>query len=115
MAKLSPCAEVKEKFGSKEALAKIVLKQAERPEGLSEAEFERKILTVSNRKLLKLYAAHEEMTKRFGSKAALADAISTLKLEKSTDKIDTVYRAKLLTLRVAQLLDIHKGLAKKQK
>lgn len=110
MAKLSPIAEVKEKFGSKEALAKIVKSQIERPEGLSDDDYDRKVRTISNRKLLKLHAAHEEMTKGFGSKEGLIDAIITLT---TVGKVDQVYRTKLTTLRVAQLLDLHNSLAKK--
>lgn len=112
MAKLSPMAVVKDKFESKEALAKIVMAQVERPEGLSDAEFERKIKTLSNRKLLKLNAAHEEMMKAFGSKDALVDAIVAFAC---TGKVDTVYRQSLMKRRVAQLLNLHKSLAKKSK
>lgn len=112
MAKLSPIAEVKEKFGSKEALAKIVKSQIERPEGLSDEAYDRKVRTISNRKLLKLHTAHEDMTKGFGSKEGLVDAIITLS---SVGKVDQVYRAKLVTLRIAQLLELHKSLAKKSR
>lgn len=110
MAKLSPVAEVKEKFGSKEALAQLVLKHVECPEGLSKEDFERKIRTISNRKLLKLHAVHEEVTKRFGSKDGLVDAIIAVVCK---GKVDTVYKAKLQTLREAQLLDLHKSVSKK--
>ncbi len=110
MAKLSPMAVVKEKFESKEALAKIVMGQVERPEGLSDADFERKIKTLSNRKLLKLNAAHEEMMKAFGSKEALVDAIVAIKC---TGKVDSVYRSSLMNKKVAQLLNLHKSLSKK--
>ena len=110
--KLSPLAEVKEKFGSREALVKLVAGKIERPEGMGDEAFEKKVRTISNRKLLKLNAAHEDMVKRFGSKDGLVDAIIALVCPK---KVDTVYRAKLMTLRVAQLLDLHKSLAKKSK
>ena len=112
MAKLSPLGVVKEKFESKEALAKIVMGQIERPEGLSDDEFARKVKTLSNRKLLKLNAAHEEMMKAFGSKDALVDAIVKLSCK---GKVDTVYRDSLKTRRVAQLLSLHKSLEKKAK
>ncbi len=110
MAKLSPMAVVKEKFESKEALAKIVMSQVERPEGLSDAEFERKIKTLSNRKLLKLNAAHEEMMKAFGSKEALVDAIVA---EVCTGRVGTVCLGRLLNKKVARLLYLHKSVAKK--
>ncbi len=110
--KLSPLAEVKAKFGSREDLIKLVAGKIERPEGMSDEAFEKKLHTVSNRKLLKLNAAHEDMMKRFGSKDALVDAIIAIVC---TGKVDTLYRAKLMTLRVAQLLDLHKNLVKKSK
>ncbi|MBQ9395399.1 MAG: hypothetical protein IJU23_07775 [Proteobacteria bacterium] len=110
--KLSPLAEVKEKFGSRAELIKLVSGKIERPEGMSDEAFEKKVRTISNRKLLKLNAAHEEMMKSFGSKEALVDAIVALVCK---GKVDAPYRAKLLTRRVAQLLDLHKSLVKKSK
>ena len=110
--KLSPLAEVKEKFGSREELIKVVSGKIERPEGMSDEAFAKKVHTISNRKLLKLNAAHEEMIKSFGSKDGLVDAIIGLCCK---GKVDGVYRKKLTTLRVAQLLDLHKSLVKKSK
>lgn len=110
--KLSPLAEVKEKFGSRDALIKLVAGKIERPEGMSDDAFCDKLKTVSNRKLLKLNAAHDDMVKRFGSKDALVDAIISIVC---TGKVDTVYRAKLMTFRVAKLLDLHKSLVKTSK
>ena len=110
--KLSPLAEVKEKFGSREELIKIVSGKIERPEGMSDEAFAKKVRTISNRKLLKLNAAHEEMIKSFGSKDGLVDAIIALVCK---GKVDSVYRAKLTTMRAAQLLDLHKSLVKKSK
>lgn len=108
--KLSPLAEVKEKFGSRDALVKLVMSKIERPEGMSDEKFEEKVRTVSNRKLLKLNAAHDDMIARFGSKEGLVDAIMAIV---TTGKVDVLYRAKLMTLRPAQLLDLHKSLVKK--
>lgn len=110
--KLSPLAEVKEKFGSREELIKVVMGKIERPEGMGDDAFAKKLHTVSNRKLLKLNAAHDDMVKRFGSKEGLVDAIMGLVCK---GKVDSVYRSKLMTLRVAQLLDRHMGLVKKSK
>ncbi len=110
--KLSPLAEVKEKFGSRDALIKIVAGKIERPAGMSDEAFEKKVRTISNRKLLKLNDAHEDMIKSFGSKDGLVDAIMALE---SKGKVDSVRRAKLMTLRAAQLLDMHKALVKKSK
>ena len=107
---LAPLAEVKAKFGSREELVKIVVGEIERPEGMSDDDFKEKMSKVSNRKLLKLHAAHEDVTKRFGSKAGLVDAIIAIV---NKGKVDNVYRNKLLTMREAQLLDLHRGLSKK--
>lgn len=108
--KLSPLAEVKEKFGSRDALVKLVMGKMERPEGMTEEKLEEKVRTISNRKLLKLNATHDDMIARFGSKEGLIDAIMGMVC---TGKADLVYRAKLTTLRPAQLLDLHKSLVKK--
>ena len=108
--KLSPLAEVKEKFGSRDALVKLEMSKSQRPEGMSDEKFEEKVRTVSNRKLLKLNAAHDDMIARFGSKEGLVDAIMAIV---TTGKVDVLYRAKLMTLRPAQLLDLHKSLVKK--
>jgi len=110
--KLSPLAEVKAKFGSRDELIKVVSGKIERPEGLSDDAFAKKVRTISNRKLLKLNAAHDDMIARFGSKDGLVDAIIALVCK---GKVDTVLRAKLAKDRVAQLLDMHKALAKKSK
>ena len=50
------------------------------------------------------------MIARFGSKEGLVDAIMAIV---TTGKVDVLYRAKLMTLRPAQLLDLHKSLVKK--
>ena len=108
--KLSPLAEVKEKFGSRDALVKLVMGKIERPEDMSDEKLEEKVRTISNRKLIKINAAHDDMVARFGSKDGLADAIVALVCK---GKVDTVYRAKLMRMRPAQLLDRHKVLVKK--
>ena len=110
--RLSPLAEVKEKFGSRDELIKIVKGEIERPEGMSDDDFDAKVRTISNRKLLKLHAAHEDVTKRFGSKAGLVDAIIAIV---NKGKVDQVYRTSLLKKREAQLLDLHASLEKKSK
>lgn len=110
--KLSPLAEVKEKFESRENLINIVKGKIERPEGMSDDAFDKKVRTISNRKLLKLNAAHDDMVARFGTKEGLVDAIIAMICK---GKVDTVLRAKLCKDRVAQLLDMHKALVKKSK
>ena len=112
MAKMTPVQIVKERFGSKKELAAIVISNLEKPEGVSQSDFERKISTVSNKKLLKLHAIYEELHRRFATKSTLIDEIMSLK---STGKPDLVYRASLEKKRVPELLDLHKALVKKSK
>ena len=69
-------------------------------------------MTLSNRKLIKLNSAHEEMLRRFGSRAALVDAIVALACP---GKVDVLYKAKLEKTRTAPLLDLHKSLTRRAK
>ena len=107
MAKLTPVQEVRERFGSKEALAQKLLKVLDKGEDLDDAEFERRILTASNKQLLRLHEVHEILTGRFGSKESLVDAIVKLKFPEG----NSPYRDKLMTLRATRLLDLHRSLS----
>ena len=52
----TPLQTVKEKFGSKEQLVSQLVSKLEALEGESKDDFKARLLTVSNRKLLRLYA-----------------------------------------------------------
>jgi hypothetical protein len=52
----TPLQTVKEKFGSKEQLVSQLVSKLEAQEGESKDEFKARLLTVSNRKLLRLHA-----------------------------------------------------------
>ncbi len=106
MTKKTPLQEVKERFGSKEELAKQLLAVAERPEGIEDDEFERILTTSSNKQLLRLHTVTETVKKRFGSKEALVDAI----VDRTFPKGNPPYRTKLLGLKNARLLDLHQSL-----
>ena len=107
MVKLTPVEEVRERFGSKEELAKKVMKVVEKDDDVDDDEFERQILSASNRQLLRLFEVHEIVKGRFGSKEKLVDAIVKLKFSEG----NAPYRDKLLTLRSTRLLDLHSTLA----
>ncbi len=110
MAKMTPLQTVVENFGSKKALAEKLSAVLERPEGVSQKDFERRVATMSNSKLLRLHRVHETLNRRFGSKAALVDKIMALH---SVGKEDKVYRKKIETYSIARLLDMHKALKKR--
>ena len=80
MAKKTPMQEVKERFGSKEELAKLLYEKLERPyEDESQEDFELRIRTASNKKLLRLHRVHEEAQERFGGKDGLVDAVMKMR------------------------------------
>ncbi|MFU8804462.1 MAG: hypothetical protein ACNA8W_11675 [Bradymonadaceae bacterium] len=77
MAKKSPLARVKEEHGSKAELAKKVIGILERPEDEEDAvDFDHRVETMSNRKLLRLWDAQQVLDSKFGSKNELAKAIA---------------------------------------
>lgn len=75
MAKKSPLEIVKAEHGSKAELAKKVLAILERPEDEDAEDFEHRVQTMSNTKLLRLLAAHNLVQAKFGSREQLVDAI----------------------------------------
>lgn len=108
--KLSPLQKVRADFGSKEELARKLLSSLDRPEGESEAEFQARILTASNRKLLRLHRAEERVSKDFGSKDALVARIVELKFG---GRGDDAYRTKIAGFAKTRLLDLHDALARR--
>ncbi|MDY0059548.1 MAG: hypothetical protein RBU45_07035 [Myxococcota bacterium] len=108
--KKTPLQEVKERFGSKEALVKSVASMIERPAGETEADSISRLTSVPNSKLLHLHQIHTQLQERFGSREKLVDAICALRF--GTKKVDQDYRAKLLKASVGTLLDRHGVLAK---
>jgi hypothetical protein len=106
MAKLTPMQEVKQRFGTKQQLADKLIPTLDRPEGEEDADFTRRIATASNKQLLRLHAAQEAVSKDFGSKEGLVDAIVAKKFPKGNDP----YRTKLLTKHSSSLLDLYRSL-----
>lgn len=111
MAKQSPLQIVKEKFGSKEKLVDQLVGTLERNEGESDEDFRARLLSVSNKKLLRLHKTQAAVTE-LGGKDSMINKIVALKFP---GKGDQDYRAKLATLRITRLLDMHTSLARRAK
>lgn len=103
MSKSSPLEIVQQQHGSKAELAKKVYERLEHPDDEDEAlDLEYRIQTMSNRKLLRLWNAHELMSDKFGSKEELVDAIIEARFPNGNDD----YETKLRTFTVPKLLDV---------
>lgn len=103
--KKTPLQQVKEQFGSKEALAKKLIPLLDRREDEDAEEFERRVATASNKQLLRLWASEEAVKTRFGSKDKLVDAIVKARFD-GKDNAD--YRAKITNYSKTRLLDLHR-------
>ena len=76
MAKKSPLQQVRDEFGSKAELAEKVLGILEADENEDAEDFKHRVETMSNRKLLRLWAAHQRVQSEYGSKDALVEKIT---------------------------------------
>lgn len=109
--KKSPMTIVKERFGSKEELANKLIPRLDRLDADESSEdFERRLRTASNRKLLRLWEAEERVQKEFGSRDKLIDAIMTLKF---AGKPEAAYRTRLERYAKTRLLELHAQLSRK--
>lgn len=75
MSKKSPLHRVREEFGSKEKLAAKVIEILDRPEDEEAEEFEHRVNTMSNRKLLRLYEANQTLSSKYDSREDLVEKI----------------------------------------
>ncbi len=73
--KLSPLQSVKKEHGSKTELAKKVQAILTCPDDEDELDFHERIETMSNKKLLRLWNAHQEVSSTYGGKEALVNKI----------------------------------------
>lgn len=110
--KKSPLQQVKDQFGSKEALVNKLVPMLERYEDESDSEFAARLSTISNGKLLRLLSAEERVQKEFGTKSELIDKIIGFKLG---ERKDEGFRNKLSGYANTRLLDLHDSLARKAK
>lgn len=103
MTNRSPLQLVEEEHGSKAQLAKKVFELLDHPDDEDEAHnLEYRVQTMSNRKLLRLWNAHQLMQEKFDSKDELIDAVMDAKFPGGNED----YRAKLETFTVPKLLDV---------
>ena len=102
MSKLSPLQRVREEHGSKADLAKKVIGILDAGEEEDQADFEHRINTMSNAKLLRLWNAHNTVQDTYGSKAALVEKIAKARF--SGGNAD--YQAKISGFGLPKLLDL---------
>jgi hypothetical protein len=102
MPKLTPLQEVRQRFGSKEELVKQLLPVLERDESAEDDDWNQRIATMSNAKLLRLQRAHEAVKEHYGSKDKLVEALVLKKFPKG----NAPYQDKLGRTRSTRLLDL---------
>lgn len=102
MAKKSPYQLVKDQHGSKEKLVEKVLAFLECPEDEEQDDFNHRISTMSNSKLLRLFDANETLKGKWGSKSSVIDAITKARFPGG----NADYAAKLNTFSVPKLIDL---------
>lgn len=103
--KKSPLSRVKEEFGTKdklvEALIALPASVLERGDGEDKDVFEKRLRAAANTKLLRLHQMGQTISKRWGSKEGLVDALLTLQ-KRGKDKD---YRTKLSAMPIGKLYD----------
>ena len=102
MPKHSPLHTVREEHGSKEKLAEKVIGILDVPEDEDKADFEHRVHTMSNRKLLRLWNAHQTLDSKYGSRDALVDKVTKAQFPGG----NTDYAAKIATYSTPRLLDL---------
>ena len=101
MAKHSPLQRTQAEHGSKDELAKKVLAFLDVPEDEDKADFEHRIGTLSNKKLLRLYDAHEAIGK-LGGKDAVVEKVTKARFNGG----NADYAAKISGFTEPKLLDL---------
>lgn len=105
--KKSPLQQVREQFGSKEALVEKLLPLVDRFDSEeSDAEFAHRLGTASNKQLLRMWKTEALVKDQFGSRDALLDAVVQAKFGKENPD----YRTALSRLSKARLVDLHRQL-----
>lgn len=103
MSKKSPLQIVRDEHGSKAELAKKVLAVLDRPEDEDEARnFEHRVSTMSNTKLLRLWHAHQLLDDKFGSKDSLVESIVAARFPGGNED----YSVKISGFTIPKLLDL---------
>ncbi|MFW5966247.1 MAG: hypothetical protein ACOCV2_01960 [Persicimonas sp.] len=102
MTKKSPLQRVRDEHGSKEELADKVLDILEEPEDEDPADFEHRVHSMANRKLLRLWDAHQRVQDEHGSKEELVERITLARFPGGNDD----YEAKISGFTLPKLLDL---------
>lgn len=105
MAKKSPLQRVREEHGSKAGLVEKVIDILEAPEDDEADEgddFQNRIATMSNRKLLRLWDAHQRVQDQYGSKGDLVEKITLARFPGGNDD----YAQKISGFTMPKLLDL---------
>lgn len=101
--KETPLATIKRLHGSKEKLVdSLVATLAKENEDENEAELKQRLMTVSNKKLLRLADSMRILKEKYGNKDKLVQAVSTAKGKTK----DQDYTNKLRSYSVHRLLDM---------
>lgn len=102
MTKYSPLQRVQQEHGSKKTLAKKVIGILSAQEGEEQEAFEKRILTLSNQKLLRLWDAQQKLESDYGSRDDLVKKLVASKFPKGNDS----YSTKLQSFSTPKLLDL---------
>jgi len=98
----SPHKTVVDDHGSKEKLAAKVLKFVTCPEEEEQEDFEHRIHTMSNRKLLRLWNAQQTLESNHGDRDALVKKITLARFSGGNE----AYATKIATYSTPRLLDL---------
>lgn len=77
MPQQSPLQRVRDEHGSKDELVDKILEVLEVPEDEDPLDFEERLETASNKKLLRIWDYHQLVEDQFGSRQGLIDKIET--------------------------------------
>lgn len=102
MAKSSPLQRVQDEHGSKKKLAQKVLNFLDAADGESKEDFEQRIGTLSNQKLLRMFDANSKLTSKFENRDALIAKLVAVKFPNG----NTDYGTKLGTYTTPKLMDL---------
>jgi hypothetical protein len=105
----SPLASVKDKFGDKKQLVAAIEKLTGDALWLGRTSKDKGLAHVSNAKLIKLHATFSTVKEKFGTRAALIDAIATI--EKRTK--DEGYKSRIGAYPVPRLWDLYQTVEKR--
>ena len=102
MQKKSPLQRVRDEHGSKEELVESLLDVLEVPEDEDPLDFEERLSTAPNKKLLRLWDYHELVDEKFGSRGGLIDKVTTARFPGGNPD----YAAKLETMNLPRLVGL---------